>query len=193
MARSADEAAAIATRMGFPVVAKVVSPDLPHKSDVGGVILNVKTAAEAAEAYRRIEASLATLPDKPSMEGVLIAKMAAAGLELVLGASRDPEMGPLILFGSGGITIELFKDVALSAAPLDEERAHELIARTHAGALAAGYRGSKPLDMRALISALVGLSNLMMDAKGRIASIDVNPFLLRENGGLALDGLVVRE
>lgn len=102
-------------------------------------------------------------------------------------------MGPLILFGSGGISIELFKDVALSSAPLDEARARDLIARTHAGVLVAGYRGSKPLDMKALVSALVGLSELMMDARGRIASIDVNPFLLRENGGLALDGLVVRE
>lgn len=86
MARSADEAAAFATRIGFPVVAKVVSSDLPHKSDVGGVILNVRTAVEAAEAYRRVEASLAALPGKPRMEGVLIAEMAAGGLELVLGA-----------------------------------------------------------------------------------------------------------
>jgi acetyltransferase len=102
-------------------------------------------------------------------------------------------MGPLVLFGSGGVNIELFKDVALAAAPLDEARARELISRTRAGALVNGYRGSAPLDMEALVGALIGLSNLMMDAEGRIASIDVNPFLLRQNGGLALDGLVVRQ
>jgi acetyltransferase len=192
LARSAQEAATIAKRIGFPVVAKVVSEALPHKSDIGGVILNIASPDEAASAFGNIEAALAALPDKPKMDGVLIAEMAKGGLELVLGATRDPEMGPLILFGSGGVNIELYKDVALAASPLDEQRARELIARTRAGSLVSGYRGSKPLDIEALVSALIGLSNLMSDADGRIVSIDVNPFLLREKGGLALDGLIVR-
>ena len=192
MARNAEEAANIATRIDFPVVAKVVSASLPHKSDIGGVVLNLNSADEVRQAYGQIERALAALPGKPAMDGVLIAEMIGGGLELVLGASLDPEMGPVILFGSGGVTIELFKDVALAAAPLDEESALALIGRTKAGALVDGYRGSKPVDKNALVSALIGLSNLMVDAGGRIVSIDVNPFKAMPDGGVALDGLVVR-
>jgi len=122
---------------------------------------------------------------------VLIAEQIADGIELVLGANLDPEVGPVILFGTGGIELELYRDVALAPPPLDERRALALIEATRAGKLIAGYRGRPALDVKAVVAALIGLSCLMVDAGGRIQSVDVNPFLLRRRGGLALDGLVV--
>ena len=130
-------------------------------------------------------------PDAPHVEGVLIARMVSGGIELVLGATRDPEMGPVVLFGTGGVDLELWRDVALAACPLDEAAAHELIDRTRAGSLVRGTRGKPPLDRAALVAALLAVSDLMSDADGAIAEIDVNPFRLGESGGVALDALVV--
>jgi acetyltransferase len=191
LAHSEDEAIEIAARIGFPVVAKLVSAALPHKSDVGGVIVGIKSSEELRAAYRKIVAAVAAHPAKPGLDGILIAEMVSGGLELVLGASRDPEMGPVILFGTGGVDIELVKDVALAAPPLDEARALSLIGRTRASMLIDGYRGRPVLDRDALVQALVGFSNLVVDAGDKIDSIDVNPFLLRRKGGVALDALVV--
>ena len=191
LATSEDGAAAAAERIGLPVVAKIVSADIPHKSDMGGVIVNLKTAEDVRAAYRKIMAAAAALSGSPKIDGVLIAEMATGGLELVLGASRDREMGPVILFGSGGVDIELTRDFALAPPPLDERSATELIARTRAGVLVKGYRGKPALDHAALVRALTGLAHLMGDAGDCIESIDVNPFLLRPKGGVALDGLVV--
>ena len=191
MAADAEHAVRIAEQIGFPVVAKAVSAALPHKSDAGGVILGLESADAVRQAFRDIAQAVARHPARPSLDGVLIAEQVTGGLELVLGASRDPEMGPVILFGSGGVDLELIRDVALAAPPLDAARALALIGRTRAGVQVAGYRGRHALDRDALVAALVGLSNLVLDAGDRIASIDVNPFLLRETGGVALDALVV--
>ena len=164
LARNEDEAVEIAARIGFPVVAKLVSAALPHKSDVGGVIVGIKSPEELRAAYRKIVAAVAAHPAKPGLDGILIAEMVSGGLELVLGASRDAEMGPVILFGTGGVDIELVKDVALAAPPLDEARARALIGRTRAAKLIDGYRGRPVLDRDALVEALVGFSNLVVDA-----------------------------
>ena len=113
------------------------------------------------------------------------------GLELVLGVHRDPEMGLVILFGAGGVDLELHRDVALAALPLDEDGARALIARTRVAQLIAGYRGKPAYDTKALIKALLGLSQFAMDAGVRLQSVDINPFLLKRRGGVALDALVV--
>jgi acetyltransferase len=191
IAANAEQAVRIAEQIGFPVVAKAVSGALPHKSDAGGVILGLDSADAVRKAFGDIEQAMARHPAHPKLDGVLIAEHVGGGLELVLGASRDPEMGPVILFGSGGVDLELVKDVALAAPPLDAARARALIERTRAGVLVAGYRGRPALDREALIAALIGLSHLVLDAGERILSIDVNPFLLRQKGGVALDALVV--
>ena len=191
IAKDAEEAIRIAERIGFPVVAKAVSAALPHKSDAGGVILDLTSTEAIRNAFRTIQDALMRHPARPKLDGVLIAEQVTDGLELVLGASHDPEMGPVILFGSGGLEVELIKDVALAAPPLDAARAAALIDRTRAGVLVKGYRGKPALDREALIAALIGLSDLVLDAGDRIASIDVNPFLLRRKGGVALDALVV--
>src|SRR5207248_10072257 len=189
--RSAAGAVKIAKKIGFPVVAKAVSADILHKSDIGGVVLNLNSAAEVRQAFSDITARVTKLRNKPKLEGILIAQQVKADLELVVGASLDAEMGPVVLFGTGGVDIELMKDVALSGAPLDAEEAKALIGRTKAGVKIKGYRGKPALYEASAIKALVGLSNLMADAGNRIASIDVNPFLINTKTGVAVDALVV--
>src|SRR5690242_10365184 len=191
IAQSAAEAVKIAKTIGFPVVAKVVSAEILHKSDIGGVVLNLNSAAEVKKAFADITARVAKLKGKPKLDGILIAQQVKADLELVVGASLDAEMGPVVLFGTGGIDIELMKDVALAGAPLDEAEARLLIGRTKAGIKMRGYRGKPALHEPSAVKALVGLSNLIADAGDRIASIDINPFLINAKTGVAVDALIV--
>jgi acyl-CoA synthetase (NDP forming) len=191
IAQTAAEAATIARKIGFPVVAKVVSPDILHKSDIGGVALNLNSPAEVKKAFSDITARVKKLKNKPKLEGILIAQQVKADLELVVGASLDAEMGPVVLFGTGGVDIELLKDVALAGAPLDADEARQLIAKTKAGVKLKGYRGKPALHEVSAVKALVGLSNLIADAGNRIASIDVNPFLINSKLGVAVDALIV--
>jgi acyl-CoA synthetase (NDP forming) len=191
IAQTAAEAVKIARKIGFPVVAKVVSADILHKSDIGGVVLNLDNGAEVKKAFNDITTRVRKLKSKPVIEGILIAQQVKAELELVVGASLDAEMGPVVLFGTGGIDIELMKDVALAGAPLDAAEAKELIHRTKAGVKVKGYRGKPALHEASAVKAIVGLSNLMADAGTRIASIDVNPFLINTRTGVAVDALIV--
>jgi acetate---CoA ligase (ADP-forming) len=191
VASSAADAVKIAKKIGFPVVAKVVSADILHKSDIGGVVLNLNSAAEVKKAFDDITARVRKLKNKPKLEGILIAQQVRADLELVVGASLDPEMGPVVLFGTGGVDIELMKDVALAGAPLDADEARQLIGRTKAGVKLKGYRGKPALHVASAVKAIIGLSNLMADAENRIASIDVNPFLINTKTGVAVDALIV--
>jgi acetyltransferase len=191
IAQTAAEAVKLAKQIGFPVVAKVVSAEILHKSDIGGVVLNLNSAAEVKKAFNDITARVKKLKTKPKLDGILIAQQVKADLELVIGASLDAEMGPVVLFGTGGIDIELMKDVALAGAPLDEAEARQLIGRTKAGVKMRGYRGKPALHEASAVKALVGLSNLIADAGDRIASIDVNPFLINTKTGVAVDALIV--
>ena len=190
LAKTEQEAVALAKKIGFPVVAKIVSAELAHKSDAGGVMLDLKSAADVRAAYKRLAGPVAKRV-RVKADGVLIAEQMSDGLELVLGMNRDPEMGPVILFGAGGVELELHRDVALAAPPLDKRTTEELIARTRVSQLIAGYRGEAAYDKEALMKALLGLSQLVMDAGPRIVSIDINPFLLKRRGGVALDALIV--
>jgi acyl-CoA synthetase (NDP forming) len=189
--QTAVDAVKAAKKIGFPVVAKVVSAEILHKSDIGGVVLNLNTPAEVRKAFNDITERVKKLKGKPKLEGILIAQQAKAELELVIGSALDAEMGPVVLFGTGGVDIELMKDVALAGAPLDASEAKELIGRTKAGVKLKGYRGKPALHEASAVKALVGLSNLMADAGSRIASIDINPFLINTRTGVAVDALIV--
>ncbi|HEY5130886.1 MAG TPA: acetate--CoA ligase family protein [Bradyrhizobium sp.] len=191
IAQTAADAVKIAKKIGFPVVAKVVSAEILHKSDIGGVVLNLNSPAEVKKAFTDITARVKKLKNTPKLEGILIAQQVKAELELVIGSALDAEMGPVVLFGTGGVDIELMKDVALAGAPLDTAEAQELINRTKAGVKIKGYRGKPALHEASAVRALVGLSNLMADAGTRIASIDINPFLINERTGVAVDALIV--
>jgi len=154
-------------------------------------VLNLNNAADVKKAFNDITARVKKLKGKPKLEGILIAQQVKADLELVVGASLDAEMGPVVLFGTGGVDIELMKDVALAGAPLDEAEAKALIGRTKAGVKIKGYRGKPALHEASAVKALVGLSNLIADAGSRIASIDINPFLINPKTGVAVDALIV--
>src|SRR5438034_3030465 len=145
IAQTAAEAVKIAKKIGFPVVAKVVSAEILHKSDIGGVVLNLNTPVEVKKAFNDITARVRKLKGKPKLEGILIAQQVKAELELVVGTALDAEMGPVVLFGTGGVDIELMKDVALAGAPLDVAEARQLISRTKAGVKLKGYRGKPAL------------------------------------------------
>jgi acetyltransferase len=190
VAHSEKEAVALAKSIGFPVVAKAVSAALAHKSDAGAVKVALTKAADVSSAYIELSGKVAKRAGVV-LDGVLIAEQVSDGLELVLGVHRDPEMGPIILFGAGGVNLELHRDVALAALPLDEAAAQALIARTRVAQLIAGYRGKPAYDKRALVKALLGLSQFAIDAGARLQSVDINPFLLKRKGGVALDALVV--
>ena len=191
LAHDVDEAVAIAQRIGFPVVLKAVCATLTHKSDVGAVQLDLRDEASLRAAYGRIEANLAAHGFTDALEGMLVAQMVRGGLELVMGVHRDPEMGPVVMGGSGGVLLELLRDVAFAAPPLNLAKAHDLIARTRAGQLMQGYRGAQALDAQAYAQALVALGRLAADLGDVLESVDVNPFLLLAQGGVALDALVV--
>jgi len=191
LATSAAEAARIASGIGFPVVLKAAAAALTHKSDAGGVLLNVRTASAVRDGYGAIRRSVARKAKGVALDGVLVAEKVEGGIELVIGASRDPEMGPMVMFGSGGVALELYRDVAFAAPTLDEASAAALIDRTGAARLIAGYRGGTALDRAALVKALIAVSRLACDLGDRLQSIDVNPFVLRRRGGIALDALVV--
>ncbi len=191
LAATKAEALAAAEKIGFPVVLKAVSAALPHKSDAGAVALDLGNAAAVAAAWDRVTANLAAHGFKGALEGMLVSEMVRGGHEFVLGLHRDPEAGIVVMAGSGGVLLELFKDVAFAAPPVTRQKALDLIARTKAAKLIAGYRGSAPLNLEALTAALIALGRLAHDLGDVIESIDVNPFKLSAEGGAALDGLVV--
>jgi acetate---CoA ligase (ADP-forming) len=189
LVQTPDEAVAAAQAIGFPVVLKAVSEALPHKSDAGFVCLNLTDAEAVRQAAATIAARANSLA--ASLDGMLVAKQVSGGHEVVLGAQRDVEMGPVVMFGMGGVLVELFKDVSFAPATLDRERAREMVRATRAGAMLDGFRGRKPGDIDALCEAIVNLGRLACDIGDAIESIDVNPLLVQERGVVALDALVV--
>jgi acetate---CoA ligase (ADP-forming) len=184
-----QEAVAAAARVGWPVVLKGVAGTVTHKSDLGLVVLNLRTAGDVAAAAREVaqRAQLAGV----RLDGLLVARQGPQGLEVVVGAKRDPEVGPVVMFGAGGVTLELYGDVAFAGAGLSLERARELIGRTRVGRVLGGYRGGPRYDIGAVAQAIVAVSDLISEV-GAIEEVDVNPFLVLEDGGggFALDGLV---
>jgi acyl-CoA synthetase (NDP forming) len=192
-ARSANEAISVAQEIGFPVVLKVVSPDVQHKTDVGGVLTEINNVRGVCTGFERIRENLKAAEPTAQFAGVLVVEQAQNGIELVLGVQRDPEVGPVVMFGTGGVYLEVRRDVAFGAVPLSESRARAMIAKTSAGRLVGGYRGAPAADIDSLAQALVGLSRLAEDLGERLESVDLNPVLAvpGQTGILALDALIV--
>ena len=189
LVQTPDEAVAAAQAIGFPVVLKAVSAALPHKSDAGLVCLNLTDAEAVRQAAATIAARASSLP--ATLDGMLVAKQVSGGTEVVLGVQRDVEMGPVVMFGMGGVMVELFKDVSFAPATLDRAQARAMVRATRAGAMLDGFRGRKPGDIDALCDALVSLGRLARDLGDVIEAVDINPLLVCEQGVVALDALVV--
>ena len=169
-----------------PVALKVISPEISHKSDIGGVILNIGQLSEAEKAYEKIK----KLIRGNLSSGILIQEMVLDGKEVILGAKRDPSFGPVVLFGLGGIYVEVFKETSLRLAPISRSEAEEMISELKATNILKGIRGERPLDIEALVENLLRLSQLMMDFP-EIEGIDINPVKVLEKGAIAVDGRIL--
>ncbi|HSH68973.1 MAG TPA: acetate--CoA ligase family protein [Deferrisomatales bacterium] len=166
-ARSADQALAEAVRIGYPLVVKVVSPAVVHKSDAGGVVVGIKDPTGLEAAFGRMAAL-------PAFDGVLLDEM-ARGVELIVGAKQDPQFGAVVLVGIGGTGVEIYQDVAIRMAPLSRSQADAALASLKARALLEGHRGAPPVHREGLIDLLVGFSEMAHDLGTRVESIDCNP------------------
>ncbi|WP_426954340.1 acetate--CoA ligase family protein [Muricoccus radiodurans] len=190
---SAAEAAEAATGMGFPVVLKILSPDLPHKTEVGGVVLDLPDAAAVAEAHDAMLARVRAAAPAARIEGVLVSPMVRGGTEMILGTKRDPVFGPVVLVGLGGIFAEVIGDVAVRPAPVDEAEAAAMLRSLKAFPVLDGARGRPKADLPAAAHAIAALSRFAAQHAATVAEIDINPLLLRPEGqgAVALDALIV--
>jgi acyl-CoA synthetase (NDP forming) len=193
LAATPDEAAKAARELGFPVALKISSPDVLHKTEIKGVVLGVRSADAARhEAEALLERARAARPDA-RVEGVLVAPMIQDGIETILGVSRDPVFGPVVMFGLGGVFVEVLNDVTFRIAPFDLREAGRMIGEVRGRALLEGARGAPPADIDALASALARLSEFAARHADAIESIDLNPFVVlpEGQGAITLDALIV--
>ncbi len=185
IARTAEEAEEIADSIGYPVVMKVVSPDILHKSDVGGVKLNV-TKENVKKAFYEVLKNAESYMRDAKIEGVVVQKMIEGGREVIIGMKRDPQFGPLIMFGLGGVYVEVFRDVTFRVAPLTKRDAYEMIKGVKAYRILRGIRGEKPVDIDSIADALLKISKLSIDFP-QILEMDINPLKVFESGCVAVD------
>lgn len=193
LVRTGNEAAEAAERLGTGVAMKVLSPDIQHKSDIGGVELNVTGAAQAVAAYDRIMAAVAKNASGAAIDGVLVSPMTSGGVEMILGSTNDPTFGPSVMVGLGGIFAEIFRDTAIALAPVSSEEAEGMLRRLKAFPLLDGARGRPRADLGALCDTISALSRFAAAHAAEVAEIDINPLLVRPEGQgvLALDALIV--
>lgn len=192
VAKNEKEAAEFAAATGFPVVLKIVSPDIIHKSDAGGVIVNLKTKEEVQAAYNKILQNVKAYKPDANIVGILVQEMAPSSTEVIIGAVKDPQFGQTIMFGLGGIFVELLKDVTFRVAPIDEQEAAEMVVGVKAFPLLNGYRGSKPADVKAIVNLLLCVSKLVMDHP-EIKELDLNPILVYPQGAKTVDARIILE
>jgi acetyltransferase len=186
LARSAGEAAELAGRIGFPLVMKVASADIAHKSDVGGVLLDIGSAGEAASAYELLMERAKTTRPAARIEGVHLQRQVEAGQEVIVGMRRDAQFGALMMFGSGGVEVEGLKDLAFGLGPLTEAEAREMLGKTWAGRRLGGFRSIPAADAQAVIEVLIRLSRLAVDFP-KIEEIEINPLRVLSRGAVAVD------
>jgi acyl-CoA synthetase (NDP forming) len=192
LATSKEEAVAISKKLGFPVVLKIVSPEITHKSDVGGVKLGLKTSKQVGTAYGEIISAVQQKHPKAMIEGVSVQKMAQPGTEVIIGMTKDAQFGPVLMFGLGGILVELLKDVSFRIVPLERVDAREMIREIKGYPLLEGYRGGEPVDITVLEEILLKLSRFA-DANPEIKEIDLNPIFAYKDGAVAVDARVILE
>jgi acyl-CoA synthetase (NDP forming) len=190
LATTAEEAAAAAREVGLPAVVKVVSPDIVHKTDVGGVRLGLTTPEEVSQAFHEVTAAARQHMPQARILGVSVQRQAAPGVEVIVGMSKDPQFGPVIMFGLGGILVELFRDVSFRIVPLEPRDARQMIREIKGLPLLMGYRGQPPADLDALERLILRVSELV-EAYPEIAELDLNPVFARPDGAEAVDARIV--
>jgi acyl-CoA synthetase (NDP forming) len=191
VATSAAEAADAASAIGFPVVAKVVSADVAHKSDAGLVRTDLRDAAQVVRAFGELTATAAGLRPLPRLDGVLVQQQVEGGVELIVGVTSDPILGPAVMVGAGGIYSEILEDVAVRPLPLDRDDVEEMIGSLRARPLLSGARGRPPADLDRLADVVLGVARLAAACGPRLAELDLNPVIATAHGAMAVDCLVV--
>ncbi len=190
LAASAEEAKSIADELGYPVALKVVSPDITHKSDVGGVVLDLADAAAVEAAFASIvENSKRAVPDAV-IEGVAVQNMAPAGTEIIVGMTTDPQFGPVVMFGLGGVMVEVIKDVTFRVLPLTERDVRQMVDDIKGRSILDGVRGAPPADVAAIADALLKVAGFVT-ANPEVRELDLNPMLVHDKGAIAVDARIV--
>ena len=190
---TADQAAESAAALGFPVALKIASPDIAHKSDVGGVALDLETPDAVAEAFAAVTGKARAACPRARLDGVLVSPMVRDGVEMILGVQHDPTFGPVVMCGLGGVFVEVLADVSFRPAPFDDAEAHRMLRELRGFPLLAGARGRPQGDVDALAAALAALSRFAAAHAGRLESAELNPLMVRPagRGVIALDALIV--
>src|SRR3990172_5526353 len=188
--KRADEAAKIAGKAGFPAVLKIVSPQITHKSDIGGVKVGLASEDEVKKAFDEIVAAAKKAEPKARIDGVAVQKMAPAGTEGIVGMSKDPQFGPVLMFGLGGIFVEVLKDVAFRIVPLEARDARQMVREIKGFAVLEGVRGQPPADLAALEGLILQLSEFV-EAHPEIEELDLNPVFAYADGVIAVDARIV--
>ncbi len=192
-AATAEAAVAAAKRMGYPVALKVDSPDILHKTEAGGIRLGLRDDAQVRTAFGEIISSAAAYAPHAAVNGVLVQEMVPGGVEVIIGVSYDPQLGPVLLFGTGGVMVEVYQDVALRLCPITREEALDMINQVKGAKLLQGFRGRPKADVDALAGVLVGVSHLAAHLEGKLAELDINPLMVLPagQGVKAVDALAV--
>jgi len=192
LARSKKEAISISKEMGFPVVLKISSPDVVHKSDSGGVKLGLANATQVGKAYNEIISSVKQAYPKAQIEGVSVQSMAPPGVEVIVGMSKDPQFGPVLMFGLGGILVEVLKDVSFRIVPVTTRDAREMIREIKGYPVLEGYRGQKPASIPALENLIVKVSQFI-EKNPHIKELDLNPIFAYPDKAVAVDARIILE
>lgn len=192
LARTLKESVLFSQKMGFPVALKIASPDIVHKSDSGGVRLSLNNGSEVRAAYREIMDGVQEKNPSASIQGVSVQKMAKPGTEVIVGTSKDPQFGPVIMFGLGGIFVEVLKDVSFRIIPLGRKDALEMIEEIKGYPLLKGYRGKEPVDIPALTEIILKISKVM-EEHPEIKELELNPIIAYKKGALAVDARIILE
>ncbi len=184
LARSPDEAVAHAEEIGYPVVLKVASPDVLHKSDVGGLAVGLSSPADVRVAYSRLVEAVRSKVPHARLRGVVVQEMVEGGYEAIVGGYVDDQFGPVVMYGLGGVLVELFRDVAFEIAPVTEAEALEMVSRTKSFRVLTGYRGRPRADVGALCRLISRASQMVWELRDVVRELDMNPvFVLPEGSG----------
>ncbi len=192
LARTKAQAISLSKQIGFPVVLKIVSPDVIHKSDSGGVKLGLSNATQVGKAYSEILSSVKQHYPNARISGVSVQKMVRPGIEVIIGMTKDAQFGPVLMFGLGGILVEVLKDVSFRIVPLTKRDAREMIREIKGYPLLQGYRGQEPADIAVLEELLLKVSNFV-EQTPQIKELDLNPIFAYKNGAVAVDARVILE
>lgn len=192
VAKTEKDAIRMAEKAGYPVVLKIISPDIIHKSDAGGVAINLKNEDEVKAAYTRILDNAKKYKEDAKIVGILVEEMATQSTEIIIGAVKDPQFGPTIMFGLGGIFVELLKDVTFRVAPITAQEAAEMVVEVQAFPLLNGYRNTPPADVKAIVNLIVRVSKLVTE-NPEIKELDLNPVMAYKEGVKTVDARIILE